>query len=88
MTWYVLFLFLHIFAALLAFGTAMLAFPLIGVFAMKEPEHLNFALRLRYAIGRRAVTPLAVMTLVMGIVLIILGHWSLVGDPWLSISIV
>jgi hypothetical protein len=88
MTWYVFFLFLHIFAALLAFGTAMLAFPLIGLFAAREPEHLNFALRLRYAIGRRAVTPLAVITLVMGIVLIVVGHWSLFGDQWLSISVI
>jgi hypothetical protein len=87
-TWYVFFLFLHILAALLAFGTAMLAFPFIGIFAAKEPEHLNFALRLRYALGRRAVTPLAAITLVLGIVLIALGHWNLFGDQWLAISIV
>ncbi|MDP9233415.1 MAG: DUF2269 domain-containing protein [Actinomycetota bacterium] len=88
MTWYVFFLFLHIFAALLAFGTAMLAFPFMGAFASREPEHLNFALRLRYALGRRAVTPLAAITLALGIVLIVLGHWDLFGDQWLLISII
>lgn len=88
MTWYLFFLFLHILAVLLAFGTAMLAFPFIGIFAAKEPEHLNFALRLRYALGRRAVTPLAAITLGLGIVLIFLGHWNLFGDQWLAISIV
>lgn len=88
MTWYVFFLFLHILVATLAFGTAMLAFPFIGAFAEKDPTHLNFALRLNYALGRKAVTPLALSTFVLGIVLVILGNWNLRENEWLLISIV
>lgn len=88
MTWYVFFLFVHILTAILAFGTAMLAFPFIGAFAEKNPSHLNFALRLNYALGRKGVTPLALTTFVLGIVLVILGNWSLGDNEWLSISIV
>lgn len=88
MTWYVFFLFLHILTAILAFGTAILAFPFIGAFAEKEPAHLNFALRLSYALGRRAVTPLALTTFGLGIILILLGDWDLSTNEWLVISIV
>jgi uncharacterized membrane protein len=88
MTWYVFFQFLHVLAAILAFGTGMLAFPFIGAFAQKEPAHVNFALRLNYALGRRAVTPLAVLTFVLGIVLVIVGDWDLSDNEWLVISIV
>jgi uncharacterized membrane protein len=86
MTLYVFFVFLHVLAAILAFGTAMLAFPIIGAFADKEPKHLNFALRLNYLLGRRAVTPLALATFGFGIVLILLGNWNLFETEWLWIS--
>ena len=88
MTWYVFFQFLHVLAAILAFGTAMLAFPFIGAFAGKEPTHVNFALRLNYALGRRAVTPLALATFLLGIVLVIVGDWELFANEWLVISII
>ncbi len=88
MTWYLFFLFLHILSAVLAFGTAMLAFPFVGAFAAKEPAHLNFALRLNYALGRRAVAPLALTTFTLGIVLVIVGDWDLLANEWLVISIV
>lgn len=88
MTWRVFVLFLHILGSILAFGTAMLAFPFIGAFAEKEPAHLNFSLRLSYALGRRAVTPLALTTFGLGIVLIVLSDWDLFANEWLSISIV
>lgn len=88
MTWYVFVLFLHILAAILAFGTAMLAFPFIGAFAEKNPGHVNFAFRLSYALGRRAVTPVAIATFLLGLLLVILGDWNLVTDEWLTISII
>lgn len=88
MTWYVFFLFLHILAAILAFGTAMLAFPFIGAFSEKEPAHVNFALRLSYALGRRAVTPLALATFGLGIILIVVGDWDLFANEWLLMSII
>ncbi len=88
MTWYVFFLFLHILGAILAFGTAMLAFPFIGAFSEKEPAHVNFGLRLSYALGRRAVTPAALSTFGLGIVLILVGDWDLFANEWLLVSIV
>lgn len=86
MSWYVLFQFLHVLFAILAFGTAMLAFPFIGAFAAKDPAHLNFALRLNYALGRRAVTPLALTTFLLGIVLVIIGEWDFFASEWLWVS--
>jgi hypothetical protein len=88
MTWYVFFLFLHILAAILAFGTAMLAFPFIGAFAAKDPAHLNFALRLNHTLGRKAVTPLALSTFALGLLLVIIGDWNLLDNEWLWVSIV
>jgi uncharacterized membrane protein len=87
MSWRVFLLFLHILAAILAFGTATLAFPFIGAFAEKNPAHLNFSLRLSYALGKRAVTPLALTTFALGIALVIVGKWDLFANEWLLISI-
>lgn len=88
MSWYVFFLFLHILTAILAFGTAMLAFPFIGKFAEKESTHINFAFRLSYAMGRYGVTPLALATFGFGIVLLVLGGWNPLTEEWLLISII
>ncbi len=88
MTWYVFVLFLHVLAAALAFGTAMMAFPFIGTFAEKHPAHVNFALRLNYALGKRGVTPLAMATFVLGILLVVMGDWNILESEWLSISII
>ena len=87
MSWYVFFKWIHILAAIMAFGTALLAFPFLGAFGAKEPPHLNFALRASYALGRRAVTPLAILTFVIGVVLIFVGGWNLLENEWLLISI-
>jgi hypothetical protein len=85
-SWYVFVQFMHVLFAILAFGTAMLAFPFIGAFAAKDPTHLNFALRLNYALGRRAVTPLAVTTFLLGIGLVIIGEWDFFASEWLWVS--
>lgn len=88
MTIRVFLLFLHVLAATLAFGTAILAFPFIGVFADKEPAHLNFAFRLNYALGRKGVTPLALATFALGLLLVVVGGWNILENRWLLISIV
>ncbi|MGH2703638.1 MAG: hypothetical protein ACRDJ4_00640 [Actinomycetota bacterium] len=62
--------------------------PFIGVFGEKEPAHLNFALRLSYALGPRAVTPLALTTFALGIVLIVMGDWDLFANEGLLAPIV
>lgn len=88
MTLYVFFLFLHVLGAILAFGTAMLAFPIIGALGEREPAHNNFALRVSYVLGRYAVTPLALATFVLGLGLVALGGWDVFANEWLWISIV
>lgn len=88
MTPYVFLLFLHVLGAILAFGTAMLAFPVIGILGEREPAHHHFALRVSYVLGRYAVTPLAVGTFVLGLGLVALGGWDVLANEWLWISIV
>jgi Predicted integral membrane protein (DUF2269) len=87
MTLYVFLLFLHVLGAILAFGTAMLAFPVIGALGEREPAHLNFALRVSYALGRYAVTPLALTTFLLGLALVALGGWDVFANAWLWMSI-
>jgi hypothetical protein len=53
-----LFLFLHIGAAIVAFGPTF-AFPLIGAMGGREPMFANFATRVSAALERRMVIPLA-----------------------------
>jgi Predicted integral membrane protein (DUF2269) len=88
MTLYVFLLFLHVLGAILAFGTAMLAFPVIGALGEREPAHHNFALRVSYVLGRYAVTPLALTTFMLGLGLVVLGGWDVFANEWLWISIV
>jgi Predicted integral membrane protein (DUF2269) len=87
MTLYLFVLFLHVLGAILAFGTAMLAFPVIGALGEREPAHHNFALRVSYVLGRYAVTPLALATFVLGLGLVALGGWDLFANEWLWVSI-
>lgn len=47
MNWLIgLFLFLHVGGAILGFGPTY-TFPFIGAMAGKEPQHVNFALRVQ-----------------------------------------
>lgn len=72
MNWLVLlFLFLHVGGAILAFGPTY-TFPFIGAMAGKEPQHVNFALRLQDRLATRLVIPLALFQAVTGVGLI----WS------------
>jgi hypothetical protein len=64
-----LFFFLHIGAAIVAFGPTFI-FPLIGGMGGKEPMHGNFAIRVSAAIERRVVIPVALTMPLSGIGLI------------------
>ena len=62
-------LFLHVAGAVVAFG-ATFAFPFIGNMGGKEPQHVNFALRLQEHISKRWVFPLALLQGVTGLLLV------------------
>lgn len=84
-----LFLFLHIGAAIIAFGPTF-AFPLIGAMAGKEPAHGNFAVRVSGMLIDRMVIPFALTMPVSGLFLIYFAHVNLADRTgwWLDIAIV
>jgi uncharacterized membrane protein len=84
-----LFLFLHVGAAIIAFGPTF-AFPLIGAMGGKEPAHVNFALRINEMLTDRLVIPFALSMPVTGVFLIYFSHVNLADRSswWLTIAIV
>jgi uncharacterized membrane protein len=79
-------LFLHVGGAILAFGPTY-AFAFFGPMGGREPQHLNFVLRLQDRIASRQVLPLAIFQGVTGLSLI----WKLGIDVfsrgWLLLGI-
>lgn len=86
MNWVLFWLVLHILAAILAFGPTY-TFPMIGVMAQKQPQHLVFALRLQEFIATRLVLPLSLTMLVSGVGLIFAAGVDLPKSPYLLVSI-
>ena len=86
MSWYGFWLFLHIFAAIIAFGPTFV-FPLIGPMVAKEPMHGNFWLRVVEVIERRLVIPFAVTLPFSGIGLIVTRHIDVLKTQWLLTAI-
>ena len=86
---FTLFLFLHVGAAIIAFGPTFV-FPLIGAVARKEPMHGNFAIRVVDMLADRVVIPFALSMPVSGLFLIYFGHVNLADRSgwWLDIAIV
>jgi uncharacterized membrane protein len=78
--------FLHVIGAIVAFGPTF-AFPLIGGMGGKEPQHVNFALRVNAAIERRMTLPLAVVQGLTGIGIIWFGKYD-VFKLWLGLGII
>ncbi len=76
----------HILGAVLAFGPTF-AFPFFGSMAGKEPQHLNFALRLQHRIARGLVTPLALVQGVTGLLLVWRIGFDVLWHFWLLIAI-
>jgi hypothetical protein len=83
-----LFLFLHVGAAIIAFGPTFV-FPLIGRFAGKEPMHGNFAARVNEAIEDKVVLPFAFTMPISGVFLIYFAHFNLLERSawWLDLAI-
>jgi uncharacterized membrane protein len=83
---FVLFLFLHVLAAIVAFGPTF-AFPLIGGAAQKNPRHAAFAAEVNLLLEDKLVIPFALSMPVTGALMIIFGEVDLF-QPWLLIAIV
>src|SRR4051812_34170384 len=84
-----LFLFLHVGAAIIAFGPTF-AFPIIGRLGGQDPRHINFALRVSETISDRLVLPFAISMPFTGVALIYFRHWNLADRSgwWLDLAIV
>jgi uncharacterized membrane protein len=86
--WIAIFLFLHVMGAIIAFGPSYSAFPIIGQFAGREPQHANFAARISDAITNTRVVPLAIFQGITGLVLIWLTGFNPFTQLWLGLGIV
>jgi hypothetical protein len=86
LNWFIVFLFLHITAAVIAFGP-IFVFPVIAVLAESRPEHLSFALELDHRIGSRIVVPVALTMPVSGVGLLISAHVDLLRTTYLLVAI-
>lgn len=86
MNWLLFWLFLHILAAVLAFGP-IFVFPIIGSQAQKHPEHGHFALVLNEKIEHGLVIPLALTMLVSGTGLLITANVALFHTAYLLVAI-
>lgn len=86
MSWFELWLFLHIMAAIVAFGPTFV-FPMIAAAGRKDPQHAPFASALSLAISERVTLPLGVSMAVSGIGLIVTARIDFLGSAWLVASV-
>ncbi len=86
MNWFLFWLFLHVLAAVIAFGP-IFVFPIVGTLAAQMPQHLRFALELNHRIEVRLVIPLALTMLVSGVGLIWTANINVFLTVYLLVSI-
>lgn len=79
-------LFLHILAALVAFGPTFI-FPLIMGMASKEPQHMAFAAKVVHTISSKVTKIGAIAAGILGLLLIPVGGWSLKSNWWLVVAL-
>jgi uncharacterized membrane protein len=87
MNWFLLWLFLHILAAVISFGPTFV-FPIVGSLAAQMPQHMRFAVELNYRIEMRLVLPLAVSLVISGAGLIWTANINIFQTPFLLIGVV
>ncbi len=68
MSWFHLFLFLHVTAAIIAFGPTF-TFPLIGSLGKNNPQHMGFALKVVGALESKIVIPFVLTMPVSGLLM-------------------
>ena len=78
---FTLFLFLHVGAAIIAFGPTFI-YMIIGGMGAAEPMHANFAVRVTNTINDRVVIPLALTMPVTGFLMVYFGHIDLTNRAW------
>lgn len=81
-----LLLFLHIMAAIVAFGPSY-AFPIIMGMARKDPQHMAFGAKVIHTISSKVTKLGAIAAGILGILLIPASDLSLKDNPWLLISL-
>jgi uncharacterized membrane protein len=87
MNWFLLWLFLHILAAVIAFGP-IFVFPIVGSLAAQMPQHMRFAVELNHRIELRLVLPLAVSMVISGAGLIWTANINIFQTPFLLVGVV
>jgi len=87
MNWFLVWLFLHITAAVIAFGP-LFVFPIVGTLVAKSPQHLSFALHVNHRIANRLVLPFAASMLVSGSGLIWTANLNWFGTPYLIVAVI
>jgi uncharacterized membrane protein len=87
MNWFLLWLFLHILAAVIAFGP-IFVFPVVGSLAAQMPQHMHFAVELNHRIEQRLVLPLAVSMVFSGAGLIWAANINIFQTPFLLVGVV
>jgi uncharacterized membrane protein len=80
-------LFLHVGGAIVAFGPTFM-FPIIGAMGGREPQHVNFAIRVSGRIAERVVLPLAVLQGITGLLLVWRTGIDILATGWLALAIV
>jgi len=86
MNWFLLWLVLHITAAVIAFGP-LFVFPIVGTLLAASPQHASFALHLNKRISRRLVVPFGASMLVSGSGLIWTANINWFGTPFLIVAV-
>ncbi len=84
---FLLFLFLHIGSAIVAFGPTF-AMPIIGAMGAQEPRFANFTARIMVAIEKRLIAPLAIFVGITGLGLIWTSGRDVFREPWLLVAII
>ena len=82
---FVILLFLHVAAAIVAFGPSYTT-PLVMRMAAAEPEHRGFVSRMNLAVSRKVTTPLAISMGVTGVLM--MWERNIPLQPWLTVAIV
>lgn len=86
MNWFLFWLFLHVLAAIIAFGP-IFVFPIVGVLAAKQPQHIALALAINHAIEQRLVIPIGATMLISGAGLIWTANISFFTTPYLIVAV-
>jgi uncharacterized membrane protein len=82
-----IFLFLHVFGAIVAFGPTF-TFSLIAGLSSRYPQHGPFGIALSALIEDRIVLPMAVVQGITGLALVLTVPFDILASHWLALGIV